>query len=331
MKYKSVLLSVFFILMLPQLLFFLLRDEDPNHETVVPECETVSEVPEIAAKQHMIRVKNGNSILNMDLEDYLTGVVLGEMPAEFEQEALKAQAVAARTFTLKSVQRNSKHQDADVCTDPACCQAYTASEEYSGDISLQNKVFSAVKDTAGQVVTFQGVLIEATYFSCSGGQTEDAVAVWGTDVPYLQSVESPGEEIANKFESETSFQRSDFLSKLGLPRDTLLTDGNISVTYTDGGGVATLSIGDRSYSGVEVRRLLNLYSTVFHLNILDDEVLISTKGYGHRVGMSQYGAEAMALAGKRYDEILAHYYSGTELTTLSAKEIETIFDKEENF
>lgn len=253
------------------------------------------------------------SVNTMDMDDYLVGVVLAEMPASFELEALKAQAVVARTYTLKCIQAGNKHSGS-VCTDYACCQAYIAEGDYGGGTDNLEKVRSAVLATSGEVLIYNGNLIEATYFSCSGGMTEDAVAVWGTDYPYLRSVESPGEENAAHYTDTVYFTAEDFADALG---QTLAGDPQSwfgFTTYTSGGGVNTMRIGNVEYKGTELRSLLSLQSTAFDITADAQGVTITTKGYGHRVGMSQYGADAMAVTGSAYGDILTYYYQGTELT-----------------
>lgn len=266
--------------------------------------------------QTWIRVKSADgNVSQMDLEEYLTGVVLAEMPASFDAEALKAQAVVARTYTLRAHEGKSKHPDAAVCTDPACCQAYRTAASYEregGSRENLEKVRSAVADTAGLVLTYEGALIEATYFSCSGGMTEDAVAVWGTEVPYLQSVSSPGEEGATYYTDSMTFSYDRLRELLGLSAG----DGEIrfaDMEHTAGGGVASLTIDGRSFQGTELRKLLNLRSTAFTIVVDDGQVTFHTRGFGHRVGMSQYGADAMAVSGYQFQEILQHYYPGTIL------------------
>lgn len=255
----------------------------------------------------------------LKLEDYLTGVVLGEMPADFEMEALKAQAVAARTYTAKAM-ANGKHGDGSLCRNSNCCQAYIAPEAYleaGGTEENLKKVRAAVLDTAGLVLTFDGGLIEATYFSCSGGNTEDAVAVWGTDYPYLRAVSSPGEEGAAHYADSLTFDAETFQKKLGAELTGAPESWFGEVTRTAGGGVANLSIGGETYSGTALRKLLNLPSTAFTVTTQGNTISIQTRGYGHRVGMSQYGADAMAVGGSTFDEILLHYYPGTRLESLS--------------
>ena len=251
-----------------------------------------------------------------EMEPYLVGVLLREMPAFFEEEALKAQAVVARTYARKAWETGGKHGDGSVCTEPACCQGYCGEEEYylqGGREEGVDKIRNAVCATAGQVLTYEGKLIEATYFSCSGGRTEDAMAVWGTDFPYLRAVDSPGEEGAAHYRSEVTVPKSEIEQKLGVSLEKGVMD---EAVYTEGGGVDTVCIGGTYFTGVEVRSLLGLRSTAFSMREEGDNIVITTKGFGHRVGMSQYGADAMAVAGSGYEEILEHYYPGTKLTQL---------------
>lgn len=317
-------LSFFLVFLLPVLVISAFQKHE-NTETTPSETAAQS-----AQQQQMIRVKKEDAVVEMELDAYVLSVLLGEVPAEFELEALKAQAVATRTYTLRKVLRQNKHDGADICTNASCCQAFVEPSQYLGNEEDLNKMESAVEKTAGQVLTYQGNLIEATYFSCSGGVTEDAAAVWGTSVPYLVSVRSPGEENAKYYESETMYSCEEFLSKLGLNSDRLLSENDLLITYTAGGGVDSMELWGTSFDGTQLRTLLGLPSTAFDLSVTEDCVWITTRGYGHRVGMSQYGADAMALTGKTYDEILSHYYPGTSLTTFSPEQIESVFDKAGN-
>ncbi len=284
----------------------------------VPETQPESTVSTVQWA-YEIPVRNDDQVESCDLEEYLVGVVLGEMPASFEEEALKAQAVVARTYTLRANTVYSKHGDGSVCTDSGCCQAYLSPKEYlsrGGTRENLDKIKAAVTATAGQVLTYEGALIEATYFSCSGGTTEDAVAVWGTDYPYLQSVESPGEEYATHYTDTVSFTPGEFEKALGVDLPGAPDSWFGPVTYTEGGGVDTMVIGGKTYRGTDLRMTLGLRSTVFSVSA-GEKIVITTKGFGHRVGMSQYGADAMAAGGSGYGEILAHYYQGTELVFAS--------------
>ena len=253
------------------------------------------------------------TVEDMELEAYVTCAVLGEMPASFEAEALKAQAVVARTYALRRFSLQQKHEGGAVCTDYACCQAFCTAQEYLSKGNTQqdlDKISQAVSQTQSQVLKYDTQLIEATYFSCSGGRTEDAVAVWGQDIPYLRSVDSPGEEEAAHYIDTVTFT----VSELEQALETDL-EGNWlgAVSYTDGGGVDTITIGATEYKGTQLRQLLGLRSTAFVMTAVGDTVTVTTKGFGHRVGMSQYGADAMAVSGSTYDEILAYYYPGTDL------------------
>lgn len=259
------------------------------------------------------------TVIQMDMNEYLVGVVLAEMPASFEPEALKAQAVVARTYAARAARTGGKHGDGSVCGLYSCCQAYIAPEDYrtsGGTEESIQKVQSAVDATTDQVVTYQGEPIEATYFSCSGGVTEDAVAVWGAEYPYLRSVESPGEENAKWYTDTVRFTAQEFQNRLGVTLAGPPSQWFSGVTYTEGSGVDTMQIGGVSYRGTDLRMKLGLRSTNFTVEIQEETIVIHTRGYGHRVGMSQYGADAMALEGKSYEEILAHYYQGTELTRM---------------
>ena len=249
MNRRSIILAVILVFILPQILFSVMILPDKKQYKTADEGTSKCEETIAPESSNMIRVKDGDKVHLMELDEYITGVVLGEMPAYFEPEALKAQAVASRTFTIKSAQQSTKHSDADVCTEPGCCQAFDFPNDYTGSSSDLKKVMSAVTDTVGQVIAFQGALIEATYFSSSGGRTEDAVAVWGSEVPYLQSVASPGEEITNNYEVITGISYVDFMNKLGIMDEDSLNDEDIKITYTEGGGVDTLIVRNRTYSG----------------------------------------------------------------------------------
>ena len=265
-----------------------------------------------------VRFRTGEEIVTeMDMDAYLVGVVLAEMPASFETEALKAQSCVARTYARKAWVTGGKHGDGSVCGEPACCQGWRREEDYlaaGGTREAVEKVRTAVAATSGWVLTYDGNLIEATYFSCSGGRTEDAVAVWGMEYPYLQSVDSPGEEAAACFTDTKTLSLAEFRETLDLPGDSTALG---MTTYTEGGGVHTMVIGGKTFTGTRLRSLLGLRSTAFSMTLGDSEVCITTRGYGHRVGMSQYGADAMALSGSSWQEILSHYYPGTEVTRLS--------------
>lgn len=259
----------------------------------------------------------GGSVREMDMDAYLVGVVLAEMPADFEPEAKMAQSIVARTFTLKAFVTGGKHGDGSVCTNSGCCQAYISEAEYisiGGNEDTIEAARSAVLATSGYVLTYEGELIEATYFSCSGGSTEDAAAVWGTEFPYLQATDSPGEEYAAHYTDTVYFSAPEFAGALGLVLSGSPEEWLGAATYTEGGGVSTMFIGGHEYTGTGLRSLLGLRSTAFTMTADDGGITVTTKGFGHRVGMSQYGADAMAASGSSCEQILSHYYQGTVLT-----------------
>lgn len=293
---KKVLQSVAVTLVAPGLMFSSVeRTPEPKQQTWIPV------------------LKAEGKIVAMELEEYISRVVLGEMPASFDEEALKAQAVAARTYTLQLIRDGNKHQGA-VCTDYRCCQEYLEPENYVGIRGTQehvDKVFRAVEDTAGEVVCYEGNLICATYFASAGGVTEDAAEVWGQAHPYLISVPSPEHSVYDGEQVRMSF--SEFQKALGRKLKGSPQSWFGPVTYTVGDGVDTMWIGEEAYSGIDLRSMLGLRSTVFDVAITDSEIIFETVGYGHRVGLSQYGADALAKQGYDYRQILAHYYRGTTL------------------
>ncbi len=271
-----------------------------------------------------VQLKTEDGVETVDEDTYLTAVVLSEMPASFEPEALAAQAVAARTFLARQ-RLAGKHMDCDVCADSACCQAWSSEATLDAKYGVElpqywDKASAAVAETAGEILTYDGAPIEAVYFSCSGGSTEAAVAVWGTDVPYLQAVESPGEQDALRYESEAAFPEDELRAILNKAAPEAKLDGPSEGWFgepilTEGGGVASVTIGGEDFTGTQLRSLLGLNSTRFTVTCGDGEVVFHVRGFGHRVGMSQYGAHAMALTGKTYREILAWYYPGTSLSS----------------
>ena len=281
---------------------------------------TMEETTENGPTDEMISLKIpviiDGEVIELELEDYVLAVVLGEMPSNFEIEALKAQAIVARTYVLKACADGMRHESAAVCNISSCCQAYCTPMEFlacGGSQTELEKVTKAVLETSGEVLTYDGELITATYFSCSGGTTEEALEVWGYDIPYLQSVDSPGEEDSAAFARMITISATEFQELLAVRLQGRPAEWFGNVTYTTGGGVATIEIGGVIYKGTTVRKLLKLRSTLFTIAVDGDTILITTKGYGHRVGMSQYGANAMAVMGRDYKEILSHYYTGTVL------------------
>lgn len=321
--WKELLICAFMGLVLPGALMEVSSSLLPQKEQTEAATQTTQETAAVLEETPLscgtripVLMPQGNTEL-MDLEEYLVGVVLAEMPASFETEALKAQTVAARTYAGKIHNAGQKHGNGSVCTDSQCCQAYLSPDDYlskGGSVQAVEKVRNAVSATAGEVLTYDGSLIEATYFSCSGGSTEDAKAVWGADFPYLRSVSSPGEEGAEFYRDTVNFSKEMLEMKLGVKLEEDPDTWLGTVTRTQGDGVKTIEIGGKVFQGTQLRQLLGLRSTSFTAATGSHGLTIETKGYGHRVGMSQYGADAMAVSGKDYREILGYYYQGTELS-----------------
>ena len=293
------------------------HDRNPNLDIVQQSSEeTVQEMDRGTVSQKIKLLAGNGNVEQMEMEDYVVSVLLGEVPGSFETAALKAQAVVARTVACRAMYTGGKHGQGAVCMESSCCQAFVTEEEYlkqGGTEETIAKMRNAAYQTAGQILTHGDAPIEATYFSCSGGRTEDAVAVWGTEFSYLKSVESPGEEEAAHYRDEQRFSGEAFSDKLGLSLTGDPAGWFGKTTYTAGGGVDTMQIGGTTFRGTELRSRLGLRSTAFSIATEDGQIVITTKGFGHRVGMSQYGANAMASDGDSYQQILEHYYSGTTL------------------
>ena len=268
----------------------------------------------------LLHTKTGE-VEEVPIDTYLVNVVSAEMPADFEIEALKAQAVVARTYTIYKIQ-NKKHDNADICDDSACCQAWVSKEErfarWEESVRESNwqKIEQAVNDTKGKIITYEGKLINAFFHSNSGGKTEIPVNVWGgTGYPYLQVVETSGEDNYTQYNSEVVLSNEELLEKLKVNYSDISIDFNNNddlkiLEYTDSGRVKTVKFGNHNISGTETRSLLGLRSTNFEIIKENGNIKFSVKGYGHGVGMSQTGANTLAKEGKFYEDIINHFYIG---------------------
>lgn len=250
-------------------------------------------------------------IKNIELEDYIVGVVAGEMPASFNEEALKAQAIASRTYAMYKMKNSNGTYD--LVTDKTN-QVYIT-EDKMKSLWQENfdyyfeKIKKAVYDTKDLIMTYNGDIILSLYFARSNGKTEDAIAVFGSNEEYLKSVESPEENLT----SEVTISKDKFCNKLNISCDAI----NISnVLKSSSGRINSLNINDKTFKGTEIRTLFDLKSTDFDITI-DSEIKFITKGYGHGVGMSQYGANKLAQNGKNYEEILKHYYQNINIEKIS--------------
>ena len=271
-----------------------------------------------------LRVLLDGTLTEMSMADYLQGVVRAEMPASFAPEALKAQAVAARTYVRYQMENGGRpaHPEADVCGDSACCQAYLSEEEAAanwGDraAEYEAKVEQAVADTDGECVLYEGRPILAAFHSSSAGTTQDAASVWSGSLPYLQSVTSPeNEDTGPDYNSTARFSAAGLKETLqaALPEASLTGDPSTwftNIQQQPNGTVTSLTVGGVAVKGSELRTILGLRSACFTISFDGDEVAFSVTGYGHGVGMSQYGANVLAADGMDYREILGWYYTGT--------------------
>ncbi len=266
----------------------------------------------------MITVKqNDGSLKQLSIEQFLIGVVAAEMPASFGLEALKAQAIAARTYIISNSTLFGKprHDDADTCTNHAHCQAYsdieTLKARWGADFAKNYQlIFEAIESTAGLVIFYDGELAESPYSSTCGGETEAAHDVWGNAIPYLQSVACAWDSHAPRYSASISLSTSEAANKLDI---SAIDFSDMQLSYTDGGGIDQAIIGDTVFSGTQLRSAWGLNSTSIDILINQEDLLISTRGYGHGVGLCQYGADGMAKAGYTAEEIISHYYQGVEI------------------
>lgn len=259
-----------------------------------------------------------NTVEKINLEDYLVGVVSGEVPVSFEKEAIKAQAVAARTYALKQIE-NHKNYEYDVKDD-------TSSQVYQTDEKLRNKwgnnydeyvkkIKECVKETEGEYVSYNNEVIYAFFFSTSNGKTEDNKNVFGKDLPYLKVVDSSFDESETKnFTTVKIVSLDDFYKQLNLEKSDEL---NITdIVRTESGRISSIMVNGKAFTGRDFQKRLSLRSNDFTIQKNNENITITTKGFGHGVGMSQYGANALAKRHKTYDEILKYYYQGTNLQKL---------------
>ncbi len=311
-----ILFSVITALILPLLVFEFadLYINKTKEETDIETDETIS-----------VYFHNENMVHELPLEEYIYSVVAAEMPATFETEALKAQAVAARSYALHRKENPSPdHPGACVCTDYTHCKAYKSKEELDSQwkensSDYETKIKNAVYSTQGEIITYNGEVALAVFHSQAGsGRTESSKDVWGGDVPYLVSVESHGEQTAPNFYSTVTVPFDEFKKKITEFNPAVIIESYDQIgkiEKSDGGNVKTIQIGGEQISGKDMRQIFNLRSSCFTVNADDEKVTFQVTGYGHGVGMSQYGANTMAKEGFSYIDILTHYYSGTQIVS----------------
>lgn len=284
----------------------------------------VSPSPEMGSTDFTtVTVSIDGTPTEMPLESYVEGVVAAEISNDFPPEAIRAQAVAARTYAVSKISRGrpEAHPDADVCDDFHHCAAYRDAAVETAAGNDLSRVQQSVRDTAGEIMTYEGKPIVAVFHCVSGPRTEAAADVWGEDIPYLQSVVSPGGSACDEYEASVTLSAADFLQKAHEAFPAAEITGAPDSWFkaserSTAGGVRTIKLGDATVEGTAVRSLFGLNSTNFTITTTADSISFHTIGYGHGVGLSQYGAKYMAEQGAGYQDILTHYYKGAVLATI---------------
>lgn len=319
-----VLLVVVVVIVIPALVIGGANKLTPNLDMK----EKVSKGEDVFIRVYM---HEQGKVVEMNLEEYITGVVAAEMPAEFEVEALKSQAVAARTFAVKNMlifggSGLVSQPGADVSTDYRQSQAWLSNEKlkerWGGNYQAHwAKIRRAVEETRGQVITYNGELIHAVFHSTSGERTASAKEVWGFDYPYLVSVSCNWDQKTPRYQERKGFAFADIEQLLGTDAQVVAAVQNGSsvvqiIEKTDSGRVGQIRIGSKTLQGLAVREKLDLRSTNFTVEIQDGKMIFTTFGYGHGVGLCQYGANGMAKAGRDYRQIITSYYTGVAIKNI---------------
>lgn len=297
---KNKILFLIIVILLPIATLIKVDNSNDNKEEVIENNE--------ANKEIIVHLNDNNNIIDLSLNDYLIGVVGMEMPASFNIEALKAQAVAARTFAFNYLNNN----EINITTS---AQSYIdmagMRERWQKNFDeYYKKISDAVESTDNIVIKYNEKIIKSYYYAISNGKTENSLAVFSQEYPYLVSIDSSFDENVKNFKVTTTFTNENFCKLLDIT-PCLIEINHINRDETN--RVTSLNINNITYSGVDFRKKLSLRSTDFVIDILDDHLEITTKGYGHGVGMSQYGANYLANSGYTYDEILGYYYINTTI------------------
>ena len=308
----EIALTLCFTILIPLVIYFYAGKYQPPAEE--------------SAESVFVYDKARDEVIEMNKSQYLKEVVSAEMPADFEKEALKAQAVAARSYLDARISTNNPkdkenvHKGAPVCTDSTHCKAWIPEEkrrELWGSDADKNwaKISLAVEETAGEVMTYDGEIISAVFHSTSSGKTEASKDVWGGERPYLISVESPGDKHSPKYKSEAELSLEEFksISAQNIPGVDFSKEIVGEILRSEAGGILEISIGGVKIKGTEFRKIFGLRSTNVNISIDESLVHFDVTGYGHGVGMSQYGANYLAAEGKSYQDILKTYYTGIEI------------------
>ncbi|NLZ52875.1 MAG: stage II sporulation protein D [Thermoanaerobacteraceae bacterium] len=329
--YYIIFFMIFIIIVVPAVIVKSCKPLRPKTPSEFKEIEKVTDSENIS-----IYINSSKKIENLPLEEYVKGVVAAEMPASFNIEAIKAQAVAARTYVYKRWRTAggkgcSLHPGADICDDPTHCQAWITKGEMLkkwGIFSYYHyfgKINQAVNSTAGMIILFQNEPIDPLFFSTSNGKTENSEDVWEKSIPYLRSVTSPGEETSPHFYAVKEFPVDVVVTSLKRKwPDLIIDDKNPEkqwkiIEKSEGGRIKTMQVGNKTIKGTEFRQLFELKSTDLKWERSGKNIKIKTCGFGHGVGMSQYGANAMAKNGANYVDIIKHYYTDVEIKSMENK------------
>lgn len=338
MNKLSIFLSFLLAIVLLGFSFFYFEQKENNQLTVSASVsakgETINSTtqkeetdPEASAQptptpreEKIIQVNNNGTLQPMELEEYIIEVVAGEVYPTYEPEALKAQAVAARTYLYYKMSGGGCANGGDICTNSAHCQAFKSQEQMhsqwgSNYEKYYNAIASAVTETAGEIIKYANKPICALYHSSSVGNTEDCVSVFGGSHPYLISVETTADKSEEELTQSLTLTKEEFIKKINAAFDDVNID-SISIkiaSYTAAGRVATVQIGEKTIKATALRTALGLRSTDFTFENNQTSITFYMKGHGHGVGMSQHGAQAMAQEGYDYKQILTHYYTGTTI------------------
>lgn len=298
---KKILLISILIIVVPTLIITIFNKKEKNNFQYIT--------------NKVVRVKNEKTgeITKVMFEEYIKGVLAGEMPTSFDIEALKAQAVAARSYALYQMQNNTKDYDV---VNTVTNQVYLTDKELKNKWqekyqSKIKKIKKAIKETKGEYLSYQGDIVEALFFSTSTGATENSEDVFSKSVPYLKSVASTWDKESPVYEDTATFELQDFYNKLNLQYQDKIEYEILEQTKT--GRIKKIKINNQEFNGRDVATKLSLRSNHFEIIQTNNKVTINTKGFGHGVGMSQYGALGMAKEGYTYDKILKYYYTGTEI------------------
>lgn len=295
--------------------------------------QTTSENDKVQSNSDVFKVLETSSgkVSEIPVRDYVIGAVCAEMPASFETEALKAQAVVCHTYAVRRQMQENSSPDtelkgADFSDDSSKYQAYFTNDRIKSFYGenydeYYSKVCSAVDEVLNEILVFDNQPAVTAFHSMSSGFTESAENVWGYEIPYLVAVSSIEDMSASQYEETADFTASEFFTRFTQAYPDIRLEGDKSGwikinKISDSGTVLSMTVGNKELSGLEFRSVLSLKSACFSVSCSDEKISITTKGYGHGVGMSQYGANEMAKEGKTYREILSHYYKGTELSNL---------------